>query len=155
MKALIIDTRNMQYAISRKYDIGRLDYKKLIADRKIAVGLEYDSEEANNFVNFLRMLHFEVKFPKSLISFEGELRKTLQNEECNVLLISEIFRIANKADHIIICSQNKTLLPIVKLLKANGIYVEILGVGIPTELRRACDLWVEVDSEDLIKSNQA
>lgn len=155
MKALVIDTRNVQYTVTKKYPDHRLNYKKLIADRRIAIGLDFNTEENNNFINVLRMSGFETRFPRSMIVKEGSLKKTLQNEECSMLLISELFRIARKADHIIILSQNKTLVPVIHLLKSMGIFIEILGAGIPVELRRACDHWIEIQDEDLIKSNQA
>ena len=154
MKAIVIDTRNMQYTVTKKFPNFRLNYKIFEIDRKIAIGLDFVTEENSNFINVLRMCGFETRFPKSMIIKEGSLKKTLQNEECTLLLVSELFRIVNKVDHIIIVSQNKTLVPVIHLLKSLGIYIEILSAGIPVELRRACDHWSEIREEDLIKSNQ-
>ena len=153
MKAIVVDTRNMQYTVTKKFLSFRLNYLKLEADRKIAIGLDFETEENNSFINVLRMCGFETKFPRSIITKEGSLKKTLQNEECNLLLVSELFRISNKIDHIIIMSQNKTLVPIIYLLKSMGIFIEIFGAGIPVELRKACDHWSEIKEDDLIKSN--
>lgn len=154
MKAIVIDTRNMQYTVTKKFPGSRLNYKKLEADRKVAVGLDFGTEENSNFINVLRMCGFETRFPKSIIVKEGSLKKTLQNEECTLLLVSELFRVSRKTDFITIVSQNKTLVPIIHLLKSLGIFIEVLGAGIPVELRRACDHWSEIKEEDLIKSNQ-
>lgn len=155
MKVTIIDSRNMNYTVSKRYPGFKLNYKIVEDKRKIVVGQMLNTEAHENFVNILRMLGYITTFPMTMIQSNNELlARTIQNSETTILLVCEIMRVMNKVESITIGSQDKVLCPIVRQLRAQGIFVEIFGAGIPRELRIVSNLWTEIRPEHLIKSNQ-
>lgn len=153
MKIVFVDVRNLSYAIRGKFGPNRqYDFRKVpAADRRIAVGLSDKDKGTNeNFINLLRGYGFETNFKKSsYVMGDKILERTMQNEECTILLVSEIVRVLPVLTHAIICTQNKSLIPFLKLLKAKGIYVEVMSAGLPNEMRWISDAWSEVMVPDL------
>lgn len=146
-RAVVIDTRNVHYTIIQKFtENHRLDFKKIKADKKIAVGVSEDQ----NFFNFLRMNGYECEFIESAVKVNEFIDKTLKNEECTVKLVTELFRCSDKFSELDIYSQNKSIVPAIHLLRSLGIKVRVIAAGIPRELRTVCDEWRELDLDDLL-----
>ena len=129
---IIIDSHNFYRTVRAKFGADmRVDYTKLLHDRSVVVGYENQ-----NFENFLRMAGYEVE----LVEGSG-------NDTTFMLMIAQIIRLYDR--HITLGTQDKRIVPVIHALQGKGVYVEVIGAGIPPELRVASNKWIELSEEIL------
>jgi uncharacterized LabA/DUF88 family protein len=140
--AVFVDIGNQFFCINKKWPGRKLDYAKFLKKaetfgpvvRAFAFGTQV-SNSAAKFIERLEFMGYEVQYK--------ELNK--HTWYCwDVGLAINTIRMHEKVDTIIIGSSNRTLVPIVKFLQEKGIRVVIAASGIGTDLRNACDRYIEL-----------
>jgi len=148
MRLILLDTGNLHYCVSRKFEGQRIDYNKLIEewcnsdDEVIAYGA-IPTEEAFTFRDALRNYGYRVKFK--------ELGKGMKFYNPVIDIVLETVNRSLKVDEIIIGTSNQELIPIVMWLKARSIVVGIWGCGINFELQKTADYYREIKEEMLLE----
>lgn len=142
-----VDIHNTNYYIKKAWSERRLDIKKYMSllenidliERAVAYGTYYE-DNAEGFISVVRRTGFETKFKK------------LEKDSwfcMDVEIATDIVRHLRFTSTVIIGSSNRTLAPIVTWVRSQGVKVIVVGCGVNTELKQACDECIELTKEVL------
>lgn len=142
-----IDIHNHNYYIKKNWPGRRLDIKKYmlfleridLIERSFAYGTYYE-DTAKNFIKLIHHAGFETKFKK--ISKDSWFCMDVE-------IAVDIVKQLRFTSTIIIGSSNRTLAPLITWVRNQGVKVIVVGCGINTELKEACDEWLEIPEEVL------
>lgn len=74
---------------------------------------------------------------------------SVQQTDRTMDMITDILRLSNKSEVIVIGSSNSKLVPFIRYLKEIGIKVIIFSCGIPRDLKNEADIWWEINEDFL------
>lgn len=142
-----IDIRNHNYYVKKKWPDRRLDIKKYMAfldkkeqiERAIAYGTFYE-DSAKSFISLVHHAGFETRFKK--IAKDSWFCMDVE-------IAVDVVKQLKFTSTIIIGSSNRTLAPLITWVRNQGVKVIVVGCGINTELKEACDGWIEIPEEVL------
>jgi len=145
-----IDIRNQNYYVDKKWPGRRLDFRLYMdklktlgnINRVFAYGT-YSEERAKKFVSALFHLGYEPRFIK--VPLEGWF-------SWDVELAIDVVRMAERSDTIVIGNSNRHMIPVISWARLNGLQVIVVGCNIQSDIRAACDRWVEI-TEDMLEDD--
>jgi uncharacterized LabA/DUF88 family protein len=130
----VVDTKNLQFCISKQFGNRKFDYSKIEAKKKIARGLKSNTI---NFCTYLKKIGFDIRF--------------LDKEKTNLTpyLIIDLVTYYSNYDKVIIGSSSRDLVPAIEYLISRGVDVQVIACGIPTEIRRIVTSFKEITEDEL------
>lgn len=148
---VFVDVNNLYYctnkAFKRKVDYEQL-YKTVQGEDTVykAVAYGYQQErEASAFISALKYFGFQVQYKK----FRNGRRISW-----GVGITLDVVRCIDKLDKVILVSSEIELLPLVEWIKSRGIECQVVGCGIPREIRQTADSFKEIDADVLEAAEQ-
>lgn len=161
MIGIFVDVSNLYYCIGKKFPEKKLDYLAYLTlaqgenaiYRARAYGIELD-KEASKFKTCLKHYGYEpiYKAPKIYENKEtGE--KHYRRMSWNVGITTDVVRLIDKLDIIILGSSDPELVPLVEWIKEKGRECLILACGISRELKAVANGYKEI-TEDYLKSDE-
>lgn len=142
--AVFVNTTELYYAISKKYNTRKLNYsayKKWLEDlgeivECVAYGtsdLESDSSvKAHAFIAMLKAVGYTTKFRY----FSPEEERIKKRFRWDTAMTVDIMNIADRVDMVVIGTNNRNMDYLIHTLKTRGTKVVVFGAGIPTELKK-------------------
>lgn len=150
---IFVDTSNLYHKVQRKFT-AKLCYDAFYESctrfgsvvKAIAYGMQINSE-ANGFINCLKLIGFETKFkrPKMLTLADHQLKF------CNwdSVMTLDIIELIDTLDIVIIGSSNLDLIPLVKWIRSQGVYVVIFASDVPKVFHNIADKVLDITEDEL------
>ena len=166
---IFVDIARHFQSVSESYKKARVDYEKYLKTalngeplhRAIAYGVQIDNE-ANNFILALKNIGYEPKYKLAKIvnNEENIPRPNIKQTTWTIGLCMDVVRNINFLSHVIIGSNDPTLVDLILWIKEKGIKVTIYSINIPRELKMVADFSREIqrsileikESEDVAPS---
>lgn len=150
---VFVDIISQFNSVNMLYRGRKLDYEKYLTKsteqgciyRAFGYGAQI-TNEAHAFITCLRTLGYEPKYVQARQFGErSEIRRTDRTMD----LVTDIIRILEKLDVVIIGTSNPMIVPIIEFIKERGIKVIVFSCNIPRELKESADLWWEITEDYL------
>lgn len=142
---LLVNIDNLAYWLKGdKLDYGR--YKNKI-----------ESLYPGKSISINRLIAYGSFTNRKAFSFKAALRKHLGyelkatefNYDWNVTLTIDAISMMNNIDSIVLGSNDPQLIPLINYLTGHGISVYIFAANIPSDVKRMCTYFLEIDSSIL------
>lgn len=158
LSGVFVDIGNLFYCIGKRFPRRKLNYPEYLRQvtgenavyRAIAYGIQLN-DNSIKFQTALKKSGFEVKYkePRYTINKETNARE-IKRTSWNVGLTTDIVRIVDKLDTVIIGSSDYDLVPLVEWIKEKGRVCVVCACGIPKELRAVANQSIEI-TEDMLR----
>jgi uncharacterized LabA/DUF88 family protein len=157
MIGLFVDTGNLYNCVSKKFEGRKLDYNKLITNvisdddvlfKAIAYGVQVKSATVK-FMSCLKHYGYETRFRKPKV--QGD---SIRRISWSVGLTLDVLSVLPKVDTIIISSSEPDLVDLLNYLEEQPITVRLVSCGIPRELKKAADSYIEIDESYLEEKDE-
>jgi len=155
---LFVDVSNIFYSLARRFDGGKLNYKKYVnylqdfgkLDIMRAYGANLEGE-ADRFIKLLKDLGFETIFkaPK-VYETAGQIKRKADHD---VTITVDIIRNLNNIDIIILGSADGDMVPVIEYAKEQDKKVIVFACTISRDVRNIVDEYMEIPESYLETRN--
>ncbi|OQB19804.1 MAG: NYN domain protein [Parcubacteria group bacterium ADurb.Bin192] len=149
--AVLIDTQNMYHSAKHLYD-AKLNFPGIVRaateDRQLVRATAYVAKsktgEELSFFEALVGGGIELRV-KEVLEFSSGVKKA----DWDVGMAIDAVKLADKVDAMILITGDGDFVPCVEYLQAKGVVVEVIAFGASTssELKGACDLFIDISEE--------
>lgn len=149
--AVLIDTQNMYHSAKHLYD-AKLNFPGIVRaateDRQLVRAIAYVAKsktgEELSFFEALVGGGIELRV-KEVLEFSSGVKKA----DWDVGMAIDAVKLADKVDAMILITGDGDFVPCVEYLQAKGVVVEVIAFGASTssELKGACDLFIDISEE--------
>jgi uncharacterized LabA/DUF88 family protein len=148
---IFVDVSNIYYCVGKAYPGRKVDYQKYldkaasdnVVFRAIAFGVQNNPDSAK-FVSCLKHLSYDPRFKQ----FDQKNPRI----NSNVAICTEVFKIIEKLDIIVLGSSDPNLADLITWAKDRGVEVHVLACGISHYLKDVANRFIEIDESLLEES---
>jgi len=149
--AVLIDTQNMYHSAKHLFD-AKLNFPAIVkaasTDRQLIRAIAYvaKSKTGEEMAFFEALVGGGIELRvKEVMEFSSGVKKA----DWDVGMAIDAVKLAEKVDVLILMTGDGDFVPCVEYLQAKGVLVEVVAFGSSTssELRGACDLFMDIEDE--------